>query len=91
MKFSFDKDWLERHAGCDQNLKIAAGSFSLDQVPLTSERPMGKPTRDPRVVAIGRLIKLSRRKRAWNIDDLAEPSRIDVDRQKNSCRSPGKS
>ena len=31
MKFSFDKEWLERHADSDQNLEIAAGWFSLDQ------------------------------------------------------------
>lgn len=42
MKFSFDKEWLERHADRDQNLEIAAGSFSLDQVP----RAMGKPAGD---------------------------------------------
>jgi hypothetical protein len=43
---------------------------------------MGEPTRDPLVVALGRPIKLNRRKRGWNIDDLAEPAVADVDRQK---------
>jgi hypothetical protein len=51
MKCSFDKEWLERHADSDQNVEIASGSFSLDQVPRISEKPTG----DPHVVAFGRL------------------------------------
>jgi transcriptional regulator with XRE-family HTH domain len=78
MKFSFDKEWLERHADSDQNLEIAAGSFSLDQVPRAMGKPAGDPAAEPRVVAFGRLINLSRRKRGWSIEDLAESSRIDV-------------
>lgn len=83
MKFSFDKEWLERHADSDQNLEIAAGSFSLDQVPRAMGKPAGDPAAEPSVggggvVAFGRLINLSRRKRGWSIEDLAESSRIDV-------------
>ena len=78
MKFSFDKEWLERHADSDQNLEIAAGSFSLDQVPRAMGKPAGDPAAEPRVVAFGRLINLSRRKRGWSIEELAESSRIDV-------------
>lgn len=53
MKFRFDKEWLERHADSDQNLEIAAGSFSLDQVPRAMGKPAGDPAAEPRVVAFG--------------------------------------
>jgi transcriptional regulator with XRE-family HTH domain len=82
MKFSFDKEWLERHADRDQNLEIAAGSFSVDHVPRAIGKPAGDPAAGPcpdgGVVAFGRLINLSRRKRGWSVEDLAESSRIDV-------------
>ena len=39
MKFIFDKEWLQKHADRDDNLEIAAGSFSLDQLPVTEGDP----------------------------------------------------
>jgi hypothetical protein len=74
MKFSFDKEWLERHADSDQNLEIATGSFSLDQVPRAMGNPAGDPAAEPfvggeGVVAFGRLLNLSRRKRGWSIEE----------------------
>lgn len=78
MKFSFDQEWLERHVDSDQNLEIAAGSFSLDQVPRATGKPAGDPAAEPRLVAFGRLINPSRHKRGWRIEDLAESYRIDI-------------
>jgi HTH-type transcriptional regulator, competence development regulator len=74
MKFSFDKEWLQKHADSDQDLEIAAGSFSLDQLARTT----GERAGSPQVVAFGRLINLSRRKRGWTIEDLAASARIDA-------------
>jgi HTH-type transcriptional regulator, competence development regulator len=74
MKFTFDKEWLQKHADSDQNLEIAAGAFSLDQLPPTT----GEQPGSPQVVAFGRLINLSRRKRGWMIEDLAASARIDA-------------
>jgi hypothetical protein len=78
MKFNFDRDWLERHAERDQNLEVAAGSFSLDQIPRGMGKLVGDPAAEPRADAFGRLIDLSRRKRGWSIEELAEASRIDI-------------
>jgi hypothetical protein len=36
MKFTLDREWLEKHAERDDNLEVAAGSFSLDQLPPSS-------------------------------------------------------
>jgi transcriptional regulator with XRE-family HTH domain len=74
MKFTFDKEWLQRHADSDQNLEIAAGSFSLDQLPPA----MGELAASPQPGAFGRLINLSRRKRGWTIEDLVASARIDA-------------
>jgi transcriptional regulator with XRE-family HTH domain len=74
MKFSFDKEWLQKHADSDQNLEIAAGSLSLDLVPPAA----GDIANSPRAVAFGRLINLSRRKRGWTIETLAATARIDA-------------
>lgn len=74
MKFTFDKEWLRKHADRDQNLEIAAGSLSLEQLP-----PMtGESAVNPEGLAFGRLINLSRRKRGWTIEDLAASARIDA-------------
>lgn len=76
MKFTFDKEWLQRNADRDDNLEIAAGSFSFDQLP-----PMeasGGPDAIPAVPAFGRLVNLCRRKKGWTIEDLATFARIDV-------------
>ncbi|MCC6362627.1 MAG: helix-turn-helix transcriptional regulator [Bryobacterales bacterium] len=75
MKFTFDKEWLEKHADRDDNLEIAAGSFSLDQLPPAGIDPGEDPTA---VLAFGRLIHLSRRKRGWSVEDLASAARIEV-------------
>jgi hypothetical protein len=74
MKFTFEKEWLQRHSDSDQNLEIAAGSFSLDQLPPLTGAPAGGPG----VLAFGRLVNLSRRKRGWTIEDLAASARIDT-------------
>jgi transcriptional regulator with XRE-family HTH domain len=74
MQFSFDKEWLQKHADSDQSLEIAAGSLSLDQVPPSRSDMASRP----RMVAFGRLINLSRRKRGWTIEDLALTARIDA-------------
>ncbi|MDQ2948064.1 MAG: helix-turn-helix domain-containing protein [Acidobacteriota bacterium] len=71
MKFTFDKEWLQKNADRDDNLEIAAGSFSFDQLPATAG---DRST----VLAFGRLINLCRRKRGWTVEDLAQSSRIDV-------------
>jgi transcriptional regulator with XRE-family HTH domain len=74
MKFTFDKDWLQKHADRDDNLEIAAGSFSLDQLPPIE----GDPSDRTAIPAFGRLINLCRRKRGWTIENLASSARIDV-------------
>jgi HTH-type transcriptional regulator, competence development regulator len=74
MKFTFDKDWLQRNADQDDNLEIAAGSFSFDQLPPVEANASG-PTAVP---AFGRLVNLCRRKQGWTIEDLATFARIDV-------------
>jgi hypothetical protein len=43
MKFTFDKQWLQKHAETDQDLEIAAGSFSLDQLPPAPREPADPP------------------------------------------------
>lgn len=75
MKFTFDKEWLQKHAERDDNLEIAAGSFSLDQLPPAEGDPGGDPTA---VLVFGRLINLSRRTRGWSVEDLATTARIEV-------------
>jgi transcriptional regulator with XRE-family HTH domain len=74
MKFTFDKEWLQNNADRDDNLEIAAGSFSIDQLPPMEGDPSGRAT----VLAFGRLVNLCRRKRGWTIEDLASSARIDV-------------
>jgi transcriptional regulator with XRE-family HTH domain len=74
MKFTFDKEWLEKYADSDQDIEIAARSLSLDLVPPST----GDIANSPRKVAFGRLINLSRRKRGWTIEDLAATARIDA-------------
>jgi HTH-type transcriptional regulator, competence development regulator len=74
MKFTFDKEWLLKNADRDDNLEIAAGSFSLDQFPAAESAPGDPGT----ALAFGRLINLSRRERGWTIEDLASSARIDV-------------
>jgi transcriptional regulator with XRE-family HTH domain len=75
MKFTFDKEWLQKHAERDDNLEIAAGSFSLDQLPPAGGDPGDDATA---VLAFGRLINLSRRTRDWSVEDLAAKARIEV-------------
>lgn len=74
MRFTFDKEWLQKNVGRDDNLEIAAGSLSLDQIPPTA----GDPASRPAVPAFGRLVNLSRRQRGWTIEDLAASARIDL-------------
>lgn len=74
MKFTFDKEWLQTNADRDDGLEIAAGAFSLDQLPPKA----GEFGSLPGVLAFGRLINLSRRKRGWTIQVLASAARIDT-------------
>ncbi len=74
MRFTFNKEWLQKNADRDDNLEIAAGSFSLDQLPPAEGDPGDRTT----VLAFGRLINLCRRKRGWTIEGLASSARIDV-------------
>jgi HTH-type transcriptional regulator, competence development regulator len=75
MNFTFDKEWLQKHAERDDNLEIAAGSFSLDQLPPAGGNSDDEPNA---VLAFGRLIHLSRRTRGWSVEALAEAARIEV-------------
>jgi hypothetical protein len=52
MKFTFDQEWLQKHADSDQNLEIAAGSFSLDQLPPA----LGLLAADTQPGAVGQLV-----------------------------------
>ena len=74
MKFTFDKNWLEKNADRDDSFEIAAGSFSFDPLPL-GEASADGPTAIP---AFGRLVNLCRRKHGWTIEDLAATARIDL-------------
>jgi transcriptional regulator with XRE-family HTH domain len=74
MKFTFDKEWLRKNADRDDDLEIAAGAFSFDQLPTTAGDPGDRST----VLAFGRLINLCRRKRGWTVEDLAQAARVDV-------------
>src|ERR1022692_1069244 len=73
MKFTFDKEWLRKPAQKEDRVEISAGTFHIDQLqPRTDEQ------RANIVLAFGRLVNLSRRKRGWSIERLAQSARIDV-------------
>jgi len=74
MGFIFDREWLQKNADRDDNLEIAAGSLSLDQIPPTARDPANRTE----VPAFGRLVNLSRRQRGWTIEGLASFACIDL-------------
>jgi hypothetical protein len=68
MKFTFDKEWLQKDADSDQNLESARDHFlSINLHPHSVNSPT---TLNQAPLA------LSRRKRGWTVEDLAESGGI---------------
>ncbi|MBX9600049.1 MAG: helix-turn-helix domain-containing protein [Bryobacteraceae bacterium] len=72
MRLRQNREWYEKHAALDQPAEIAAGGFSLDQLP-PSQVDVNEAD-----LAFGRLINLSRRNRGWSIEELSTRARVEV-------------